>query len=85
MNKSKWYHWILISLCWVVGGIVNYFDDRQTIAPVIQVCIAIALGFIQFFCERKGETGKKAFKYISIVTLILLMISLICLVIYALG
>ena len=82
---KKWYQWFYLAIGFTIGGIVNYFDDRQTIAPVIQVCIAVALGFIQFFCERKGETGKKAFKYISIVTLILLMISLICLVIYALG
>ena len=81
---KKWYQWFYLAIGFAIGGIVNYFDDRQTIAPVIQVGIAVALGFIQFFCERKGETGKKVFKYISIVMLILLVISLLCLVIYAL-
>jgi len=77
---KKWYQWFYLSLAFTVGGILNYLDGGQIIASIIQVSITVALGFIQFFCDQKGEKGRKVFKYICIVVCILLIILLIYLV-----
>ena len=77
---KKWYQWFYLSIVFAIGGIINYFDGRQMIAAIVQVSITVALGFIQFLCERKGEKGKKAFKRICIATIMLLMIWIIYLV-----
>ena len=78
MNKSKWYHWILISLCWVVGGIINYYDGKNIVAAIIGTLLFIALGIAQLLCEKHGEKGKKMFRYISIGVLVLEIVALIC-------
>lgn len=77
---KKWYQWFYLSLGFAVAGISNYIDGRQIIASVFQVCITLALAFIQFLCDKKGEKGKKTFHYISIVAIILLIVGLIYLV-----
>ena len=77
---KKWYQWFYLSLGFAVGGIINYLEDKQIVAAIIQVSITITLGFIQFLCDKKGEKGKKAFNYISIVAIVLLIIWLIYLV-----
>lgn len=70
---KKWYQWIYLSLGFALGGIINYFDGRQTIAAVIQVCVTLALAFIQFFCDKNGEKGRLVFRYISIAVIVLLV------------
>ncbi len=77
---KKWYQWFGLSLIFAVGGILNYFDGRQIIASIIQVCITVTLAFIQFLCDKKGKKGKKVFNYISIAAIVLLIIWLIYLV-----
>ena len=77
---KKWYQWFYLSIVFAIGGIINYFDGRQIIAAIVQVSITVAFGFIQFFCDRKGEKGKKAFRYISIFAIVLLIVWLIYLV-----
>ena len=77
---KKWYQWFYLSLAFTVGGILNYLDGRQITAAIIQVSITVALGFIQFFCDQKGEKGKKVFNYISIAAIVLLIIWLLYLV-----
>ena len=77
---NKWYQWLYLSLCFAIGGIVNYLEGRQTIAAVVQVSITLAFAFIQLFCDRRGEKGKKAFRLISMSVSILLVIWLISLV-----
>lgn len=70
---KKWYQWFILALIFALGGVLNFVTDKQIIASVIQVCITVALGFIQFFCERKGEKGKKIFGYITTAALLLLI------------
>ncbi len=71
---KKWYQWFYLSIIFAVGGIINYLNDKQIIAAIIQVGITFILAFTQFICEKKGERGKKAFKYISIAILFLLIV-----------
>ena len=80
---KKWYQWFYLSIVFAIGGIINYFDGRQIIAAIVQVSITVVFGFIQFLCDRKGEKGKKVFKYISIAAIILLIIWMIYLVLSA--
>ena len=81
---KKWYQWFYLSIIFAIGGIINYFDGRQIVAAIVPVSITVVFGFIQFLCDRKGEKGKKAFKYICIAAIILLIIWLIYLVLSAL-
>lgn len=74
---KKWYQWFYLSLAFAFGGILNHFSGRSWIAAVIQVSITVILGLIQFFCDRKGEKGRKAFRYISMVTAVLLALWLV--------
>ena len=85
MKKSKWYHWFLISLCWVVGGIINYFDGKDNTLMAIGTAVFIALGITQFICEKHGEKGKKVFRYIIIGTLIIMAVAILCLLPVALS
>ena len=79
MKKNKWYHWFLISLCWVIGAIINYFDGKENILMVIGTAFFIAVGITQFVCEKFGEKGKKVFRYIIIGILIFMVVAIICL------
>ena len=71
---KKWYQWFYLSLGFAAGGILNYLDGKSITPSLISVAIPLILGLIQFFCEKKGEKGKKVFKYISIAVIILLVL-----------
>ena len=71
---KKWYQWFYLSLAFLAGGIVNYFAGKRIVAAVMQVCITLILGFIQFLCDQNGDKGKIVFKYISIAVSALLVI-----------
>jgi hypothetical protein len=74
---KKWYQWFYLSLIFAIGGILSYFDGRGITAAIIQISITVILGFTQFLCDQKGETGKKVFKYISIAAIAILIIWMI--------
>ena len=71
---KKWYQWFYLSLAFFACGIVNYFSGRSILAAVLQVSVTFILGFLQFLCDQKGDTGKKVFKYICIAVSALLAI-----------
>ena len=77
---KKWYQWFYLSLAFAAGGILNYIDGRRVTASVIQVGITLILGIIQLLCENKGEAGKKAFQYISIAAIALLVLWILLLI-----
>ena len=79
MNKNQWYHWFLMAIPWVSGGIINYLDGKQILTAIIGASLFIALGITQLLCEKHGEKGRKVFRYISIGVLILEILLLICL------
>ena len=64
MRKNQWYLWFLMALCWVIGGIINYFDGRSILAAVLQVSVTVFMAVAQLLCERHGEKGKRIFRYI---------------------
>lgn len=78
---KKWYHWLILSLGFGIGGILHYLDGKKSVAMFIPVAGTALLAILQFFCDKKGEAGKKAFTYISIGAIILLAIWVIWLVI----
>ncbi|MBQ7087874.1 MAG: hypothetical protein IJM96_10415 [Clostridia bacterium] len=64
---KKWYLWFVLAAVYALGGVLNYLDGKSITGAIVQVSIASALAFIQFFCDRNGEKGKKTFKYIAII------------------
>ena len=79
MKKNQWYHWFLMAICWVIAGIINYFDGKSIVAAIIGTLLFTALGITQLLCEKHGEKGKKVFRYICIGTLVLLVVAMLCL------
>ena len=76
---KRWYLWFVLSGIQVIGGIINYFDGKTIIGSLIGVGIFSFMGITQFICERKGEKGKKVFRYISIGVLIVAVALFVCL------
>lgn len=52
---KKWYYWFFLTLIFAVGGIWNYFDGKQIVAPVIQVGITVILAFVQLYYDKKKK------------------------------
>ena len=71
---KAWYQWFYLSLCYAVGGVINYYYNKQIISAIVGVCITAVLAFVQLFCDKKGEKGKKIFRYISIGAIIFLIV-----------
>lgn len=76
---SKWYLWFILSGVFALGGILNYFEGRSILAAVIQVSMTVLLAFLQLFCDRMGEKGKKLFRYICIALCIALCLTILLL------
>lgn len=76
---NKWYQWFYITICWAIGGIINYFDGKPIIGSVVAMGISVLFAFIQFFCYRKGEKGRKAYRYIAFGILAVLAVVVACL------
>ena len=74
---KKWYQWFYLSIGYAIVGVRNFFNGKEIISAIVLVSLGVALGFIQFFCNRKGEKGQKAFKYISMTAIILFIIWII--------
>lgn len=77
---KKWYFWLLLSLCFAVGGVINFFDGRSIIGSIVQVSITVVLAFVQLICDKKGEKGKKAFNFICITAIVILIVWVLCLI-----
>lgn len=78
---KAWYQWFYLSLCYTVGGVINYHYNKQIISAIVGVCITVVLAFVQLFCDKKGEKGKKIFRYISIGAIIFLIVWIVYLII----
>lgn len=55
----KWYQWFYLSICFAIGGVINYFNGKGITA-------AIAQYFLQLFSSYATVKAKKAGKYLSI-------------------
>ena len=78
---KAWYQWFYLSLCYAVGGVINYYNNKPIISAIVGICIPAVLAFVQFFCDKKGEKGKKIFRYISIGVIIFLIVWVVYLII----
>ena len=78
---KAWYQWFYLSLCYGVGGVINYYHNKRIISAIVGVCLTATLAFVQFFCDKKGEKGKKVFRYIGIGVIIILIIWVVYLII----
>lgn len=70
---KKWYLWLLLSLIFAVGGVLNYLEERSIIGSAIQVGLTVLLAIAQLICDRHGEQGKKVFRTIAAVLTVLLV------------
>ena len=75
---KAWYQWFYLSLCYGVGGVINYYHNKRIISAIVGVCLTATLAFVQFFCDKKG---KKVFRYIGIGVIIILIIWVVYLII----
>ena len=68
VNMKEWYIWLALAAIWIPPAAVNYAQGKQAgfIANIVQIVLFSLLGVAQLVCEKHGEKGKKAFKYISI-------------------
>ena len=71
---KRWYQWFYLSLGFAAGGILSYCNGKSITPSLMSVAVFLILGLIQFLCEKKGEKGKKVFKYISVAVIILLVL-----------
>ena len=64
----KWYYWLVFAAIWIPSAAMNFSRERSAgaAANIVQIVLFSVLGVAQLVCEKHGEKGKKAFKYISI-------------------
>lgn len=77
---KKWYYWFILTLVFAIGGAINYFDGKSILGAVVQVSVTVFLAVVQLLCDRKGECGKRIFRRIAIVVLLLIVAWLVFLV-----
>lgn len=74
---KKWYQWLFLSLGFCIGGALNCLDGKACFTSFIPAIVTALLAVIQFFCDKKGDAGKRVFQYISICAIVLIALSLI--------
>ena len=80
-NMKKWYWWLVLALIFAVCGAINYFNGKGIAGAVIQVIITSVLAVAQFLCDKKGEKGKKVFRYICMAAIAVIVICLIYIIV----
>ena len=77
---KKWYMWLVLGGIWVLAGTVNWFEHRPLTVIIYNLFAAALfffLGAMQYFCDKKGESGKKIMKLIYISALLAMVIFLV--------
>ncbi len=79
---KKWYYWLVFAGIWLIGGILNCVEGTS-IVPTLPPCtIFLILALSQWICDKRGEKGKKFFRYICIVGTVFCVV--VCLFVLAL-
>lgn len=81
---KEWYRWFVLSGIWVLITVLNIFSERSGVVigyNIFAVVIFAILGIAQYFCDKKGEAGKKWLRsfYIGAVILAVAAFALILL------
>ena len=81
---KKWYMWLVLSGIWVLITVLNIFSERSGVVIGYNIFVAAIfaiLGIAQYFCDKKGEAGKKQLRafYIGAVILAVAAFALILL------
>ena len=75
---GNWYVWLIMAGAQIVVMILNIFergsDGIVNGFYIFMVLVYCALGIAQYFCEKKGESGKKLLKKINIGAIILILV-----------
>lgn len=66
MGMFKWQLWMLLALVGLVTGVMNFFAGNGFLVNALQFVLFSILGVSQFFCEKKGEEGKRIMRWIYI-------------------
>lgn len=75
---GEWYSWLVMAGTWIVVMILHIFERRiNGIVIGFYLFLALvycALGIAQYFCEKKGDSGKKLLKKINIGAIIFVIV-----------
>ena len=73
-----WYLWLIMAGVQIVVMILHIFergsDGIVNGFYIFSAFVYCALGIAQYFCEKKGESGKKLLKKINIGAIILILV-----------
>lgn len=74
---KQWWQWFILAGLWLLAAVLNFTEGRNFVVigyNVFAVLLALALGFLQRFCDKKGDAGKKLFKRIAIAAVLLILL-----------
>lgn len=74
----NWYYWLILAGAQIVVMILRIFESGSNgIVNGFYLSLAFVfcvLGIAQYFCEKKGESGKKLLKKMNIGAIILILV-----------
>ena len=77
---GEWYSWLVMAGTWIVVMLLRIFERRSNDIGILIgfylfiALVCCALGIAQYFCEKKGDGGKKLLKKINIGAVILVIV-----------
>lgn len=71
---KQWYQWFYLALCFAVAGTVSCFERGWSFARFIPVILTVALAFAQLICDKRGDNGKRIFKFITFGLIIIFVV-----------
>ena len=77
---KKIYVWFVLSAIWGLAAIFNIYDKRGVLIIGYDIFASVIFSFLgisQYFCDRKGETGKKIMNRIAKVIIVILALTFV--------
>ena len=74
---KQWWQWFILSGVWLLAAVLNFTEGRNFVVigyNMFAVLLTLALGFLQRFCDKKGDAGKKMFQRIAIAAVLLILL-----------
>ena len=66
---KKWYFWLVLAAVWIPSAVMNRADGRRSaafITNLVQIGLFSLAALVQLVCEKKGEKGKRFFRFFTI-------------------